>query len=208
MKFFVSIEIDRHGGGVSFYIRSDISYKLNSFLSNEIENITFDILMPHTKPITVGIIYRPPNQSKLLDIFEENLPKLSTSYREIYFLGDFNIYLFENGKYVFQEPSSNNKNLDSFTKKDHECCTLFGLKQLIKCPTRVTCNSSSILDHALASFPDRVSQSGLTDIGISDHQLIYCTRKTARIKRYCHKQMTFCSLKNIHLRFMKRLWEN
>ena len=49
---------NRYGGGVACYIRSD-SYKLNSFLPNEIENITFDILMPHTKPITVGIIYRP-----------------------------------------------------------------------------------------------------------------------------------------------------
>ena len=62
--------------------------------------------------------------------------------------------------------------------------------------TRVTCNSSPILDHVLASFPDRVSQSGVIHIGILDHQLIYCTRKTARIKSYCHKQITFRSLKN------------
>ena len=51
----------RHEGGVACYIRSDISCKLNSFLPNEIENSTFNILMPHTKPITIGIIYRPPN---------------------------------------------------------------------------------------------------------------------------------------------------
>ena len=187
---------NRHGRGVACYIRSDISCKLNYFLPNEIENITFDVLMPHTKPIKVGIIYRPPNQSKFLDIFEENLPKLNTSYSEIYFLGDFNINLFENGKYVFQKSSCNNKNLDSFTKKYHECGILFGLKQLIKCPTRVTCNSTSILDHVLASIPNRVSQSGVIDIGILDHQLIYCIRKTAKIKSYCHKQITFHSLKN------------
>ena len=88
---------------------------------------------------------------------------------------------------VFDEFSSYNKNLDLFTKKYH-CtkntnCTLFGLKQLIKCPTHITCNSSSILDHVLASFSDRVSQSGVIDVDISDHQLIYCTRKTARTKR-------------------------
>ena len=71
---------------------------------------------------------------------------------------------------------------------------LFGLKQLIKCPTRVRC-SSSILDHVLAIFRDRVSQSGVIDVGISDHQLTYCTRKTGRIKSYCHKQITFRSLK-------------
>ena len=60
---------NRHGGYVACYIRSEISHKLNSFLPNETENITFNILMPHTKPITIGIIYRPPNQSKCFDIF-------------------------------------------------------------------------------------------------------------------------------------------
>ena len=176
----------RHGG-VASYIRSNISYRLNSFLPNEIETIKIDILMPHLRPITIGIIYRPPNQSKFLDHFEENLPKLNSSYREIYFLDDFSINLLENGKYILDKSSSNNKILVSFTKKYHEYWTLFGLKQLIKCPTRVTCNSSSILDHILASFPDRLFERGVIDVGISDHQLIYCARKTARIKSYCNK---------------------
>ena len=158
---------NQQGGDLACYIRSDISYKLSSILLNVIKNIT----LPHTKLITVGIIYRPPNQFKFLDIFEENLPKLNTSYREIYFLGNFNSNLFENGKYIFHKSSSNNKNLDSLKKKYHKCYTLFGLKQLIKCPVRVTSNSSSILDHVLASFPNMVSQSAVIDIGISDHQL-------------------------------------
>ena len=94
---------NRQGGGVACCIRSNISYKLSSCLPNEIENITFDILMTHTKPTTIGIIYRPPNQSKFIDIFEENLPKLNSSYREIYFLGDLNINLYENGKYMLDK---------------------------------------------------------------------------------------------------------
>ena len=112
-KFFVSIEI---ATDEVLLVTLEVTYNLSSFLPNEIENTTFDILMPHTKPITIGVIYRPPNQSKFLDIFEVNLPKLNTSYREIYFLGDFIINLFENGKYIFDKSSSNNKNLDSFTK--------------------------------------------------------------------------------------------
>ena len=52
---------NQHGGGVAYYIRSDISYKLNSFLPSEIENNTFDILMPYTKLITIGNISRLPN---------------------------------------------------------------------------------------------------------------------------------------------------
>ena len=132
--------------------------------------------MPYTKPITTRIIYRHLNQFKVLDIFEENLPKLNISYREIYFQDDFNITLFQNGKFVFFKSSNNNKKQDSFTN--------------------VTCNISSILGHVLASFPDRASQSGIANLGISDRQLIYCTRKTAKNKSYCHKQVNFRFLKN------------
>ena len=160
--------------------------------------------MPHTKPMTVAIIYRPPNQSKFLDVFEENLPKRSISYHKFYFLGDFNINPFENGKYVFQKSSSNNKNLDSFTKKYHECCTLFGLKQVIKCPTHVTCHSSSILDHVLASFSDRVSQSGVIDIGISDHQLYIAPGELQELRATAINKLLSVLLKIIHLTFMKR----
>ena len=73
---------------------------------------------------------------------------------------------------------------------------MFGLKQFIESPTRITCSSSSIIDHVLASFPDRVTQQGILNVGLSDHQLIYCTRKITRIKRGRHKQITFRSFKN------------
>ena len=49
-------------------------------------------------------------QSKFLGIFEGTQPKLSKNYREIYLIGNFNINLFKNGKYVFDKSSSNNKN--------------------------------------------------------------------------------------------------
>ena len=73
---------------------------------------------------------------------------------------------------------------------------MFGLKQLIEFPARVTCSSSTIIDHILASFPNRVSQQGVIDVGLSDHQIIYCTRKISRIKRGTHKQIRYHSLKN------------
>lgn len=50
-----------HSRGVACYTGSYISFKLNSCLKNDIENITFIILMTHTKSITTGIISRPPN---------------------------------------------------------------------------------------------------------------------------------------------------
>ena len=56
--------------------------------------------------------------------------------------------------------------------------------------------SSTIINHMLASFPNRVSEESFTDDGPSDHQIIYCTRKTSRIKRGMHKQVKFRLLKN------------
>ena len=44
---------NRHGGGVSCYIRNDLNYNIISVFSCEIENIT------NSKPVIVGTIYRP-----------------------------------------------------------------------------------------------------------------------------------------------------
>ena len=66
----------------------------------------------------------------------------------------------------------------------------------MSCPSRKSYSSSTIIDHILASYPERVSQKGIIDIGISDHQLIFCTRKTFKTKIASHKQISFHSLKN------------
>ena len=58
---------NRHGGGVACYIRSDISFNIRGNFSNEVENIFFDMLLPKAKPTLMGILYRPPDQSKFLD---------------------------------------------------------------------------------------------------------------------------------------------
>ena len=47
---------NRKGGGVACYVRNDLSYIEKDFFPEEIENIFFEILLPKTKPITLGII--------------------------------------------------------------------------------------------------------------------------------------------------------
>ena len=67
--------------------------------------------------------------------------------------------------------------------------------QLIKSPTRVTCSTSSLIGYILTTSLNRVSHKGIIDVGYSNHQLIYCTRKFSRTKVGSHKQTTFRSLK-------------
>ena len=83
-----------HGGGVACYIRSDISFNVRGDFSSEIENIFLDILLPKTKPILIGILYRPPDQSKFLDNLSTSISQTcSFNEQEVYILGDLNINL-------------------------------------------------------------------------------------------------------------------
>ena len=73
------------------------------FFPKDIENICFELLIPNTKPIVVGPIYRPPNQISFMKIFNENLSKEDTKNVETYILGDFNLNFWWNDHYVFQK---------------------------------------------------------------------------------------------------------
>ena len=68
---------------------------------------------------------------------------------------------------------------------------MFGLNQLNESPTRITWSSSSIIDQILLSFPDRLTQPEILNVGLFDQQLTFI-----RIKRGGHKQIKFSSFKN------------
>ena len=87
---------NRKGGGVACYVRNDLSYIEKDFFPEEIKNIFFEILLPKTKPITIGIIYRPPDQNNFLQTLNENFAKLDTLKKELYILGDFNVNFYQN----------------------------------------------------------------------------------------------------------------
>ena len=56
---------------------------------------------------------------------------------------------------------------------------VYGLRQLITEPTRVTPSSSSLIDLIFTDQPDLVSFSGISHVGISDHSLVYAFRKVS-----------------------------
>ena len=55
---------------------------------------------------------------------------------------------------------------------------VYGLKNLIKSPTRIGKTSSTLLDLILTNNTRRVFSSGVVDADISDHSLIYTILKT------------------------------
>ena len=83
--------------------------------------------------------------------------------------------------------------------KYKEFCQSFSLKEIIKEPTRITCSTSSLLcllDQILTNASEKISQKGIINTGLSDHQLIYCTRKILKSKLNKHNQIQVRSLKN------------
>ena len=133
--------------------------------------------------------------------------KFDTLKKELYILGDFNVNLYQNQNHT----RCKNNTLVSATfsndvKNYLKFCTIFGLIQIIKFPIRMTCSSTSLIDHILASFPERSSQEGVINVGLSDRELIYCTRKISRIKTEgVHKKLNSVRLRATWLMLIKTL---
>ena len=141
----------------------------------------------------MGTAYRPPSQGSFTETITKHFSKANNNDAEIYILGDFNIKLFSKQRYIFHQTDT--QSMSHEVKNYFYFCSLYGLEQLIKSPNRVTCGTSSLIGHILTTFPERVSHKGIIDVGLSNHQLIHCTRKFSRNKIGTHKQITFLSLK-------------
>ena len=117
-----------------------VTYK--NFFVNEIGKFFVEILFPRAKPLIVGIIYRPPNQSNFLEIINANFDKLDTDTKELYIFGDFNINMYQKNKCIARDVNTiSSKFFSSDVDNYHQFCIMHGLKQLAKSPTGVTCST-------------------------------------------------------------------
>ena len=122
----------------------------------------------------IGIFYRPPNVNTFLETFANDLKLIDLKETEVYFLGDFNINLLVNDKFVLKENQSLDfRNLNCPLMSKHKgLCQTFLLKEIIQEPTRIASTTSSLLDYILTNAGWKISQKGVIDVGLSDHQLI------------------------------------
>ena len=97
---------NRNGAGVACYIRNDLCFNFKNIFSNSIEHIFFEVLIPKVKPIAIGILNRHPNENDFLNRFSNDFQQIDSKTNEIYLLGDFNINLLQNGKFILKENQS------------------------------------------------------------------------------------------------------
>ena len=122
-----------HAGGVCAFIREDLAFNSRSDLNNpDLEDLWFEILLPKSKPLYIGVCYRTNRITKCFEYLENTLSKLRSDC-DFIVLGDFNVCLIK----------SKGKLVNSY----RQLLNFFSSKQLIKEPTRITETSSSLLDH-------------------------------------------------------------
>nr|XP_053634209.1 uncharacterized protein LOC128689774 [Cherax quadricarinatus] len=176
------LDRNRKGGGVCAYIRNDLAYNPRPDLNNnKLEILWFEVLLPKTKPILVGTSYRPPTQDQFLEDFSRVLSGVESNCETI-ILGDFNI--------CFQQQNN------GLCKRYKQILGLNSYTQLINKPTRITQFSATLIDHILCNRAENISQSGIITTGLSDHFIIYCTRKITRDRIGLHRTIKMRSTRN------------
>ena len=173
------------GGGLIVYVKEGIQTCRRTDLENEnLECIWLEIKPKKSKAFLVGNIYRPPNSTiHWNEIFEACIENVLGEDKEIYLMGDINRDLLnnqiKNAWSDYMEP--------------------FGLTQLVSEPTRVTGDSSTLIDHIYANCPENVNSINIPKIGLSDHFPIFFTRKMhVQPPKTDHYTISYRSFKNFN----------
>ena len=158
------LKIDKTGGGVALYINEALqtNYLPNKSkcIDNCAEIVTVEVTLATGKKVLVSCVYRAPNINVdiLSDFFLEILR--NNRNKTIYLCGDFNIDLLQSDK---------NNSISNFI--DH--LYSMGLHPLITRPTRITCQSKTLIDNIFTSDVKSNIQSGLLINDTSDHLPIF-----------------------------------
>ena len=159
-----------NGGGISIYIRDSIKYKRRLDIpTDNLELIFIEVEPPKSKSFLVLAWYCPPSDpAASFTKLEKDLSFWDKEGREIILLGDTNCDL---------TPKQAEQPIDNNSKHMLDLYELFSFKQLIEEPTRVTLTTSSINDHIATTSARNIVKSGVYEVSMSDHYMVYCIRK-------------------------------
>ena len=178
-----------YAGELMIFVRNDLCFILTKELGDQngidksnfrTEHIILKVKVAKSW-FTVMAIYRPPSIPTSQWKFElSRLFEVVTAFsNDVICVGDFNNNLLDpkDGGHL------------------RDLLEVYGLKNLIKSPTRIGKTSSTLLDLILTNNTRRVFSSGVVDADISDHSLIYTILKTTA-PRLRSRKIQLRSLKN------------
>ena len=140
---------------------------MSSFVPENIEAVCLEIVQPKTQPILITTVYHPPSSNtNFMDDLENYLHVLDGQNKELILTGDLNCDLSLSV-------------LQSFSRRLMDILELFQMKQVIADPTRITSNTASLLDIIATNRSDKVKESSVIHLGISDHSVVYVSLKVS-----------------------------
>ena len=165
--------------GIGVYIHNCISQyviRRHDLETPSIENIWLEMRTPKNPPLLIAFVYRNgKSQDSWMEDFANMLDAASLHNLNMIILGDLNIDLL---------PKNSSCNL---VKKWNDYINMYGLKQLIKDPTRVEklgkIVTSSLIDHIYVNCVPIVKRTFISHHSISDHKAIICDLSYDMIKR-------------------------
>ena len=167
-NLFVSCRDTGEGGGTAIYVIKSLQVKQRQELNLNLENTWLEIDIEQNKlyrKIIIGCIYMPPrySSSRFLDCMQFTLDKLEHERKFIVIAGDFNY----NTLNIDDNDSISFSNLFSS----------YGFISTISKPTRVTLDTSTLLDNIYINNSNLFVSSGVILEDLSDHFPVFSLLK-------------------------------
>lgn len=178
------------GGGVMTYVSSRLSFRSRDDLMHPSLEMVWVEVFSKNKSIMVGTVYR--SQIEPISFWNNlniSIEKALGITKYVVIVGDLNENLL-------------NTNLNNL----RDIIMINNLTNLISCPTRVTHNSSTLLDPILVTNDIQFFDSGVIEVdeNISDHRITYLTislgyslKKSFKRQIWLYEQSDFNKLNNL-----------
>ena len=152
--------VPKKGGGVGVYIRNTLNYSLSNLYNynkscNDIEILWLELRFPHCKNMLLGSVYRPPDGN-----VTEFCDTLATMVNDLSLQSHKEILLLGDFNIHYGKTGDTD------------------LSQKVTLPTRLNNTIDLIYTNA-----EHIMNAGVMDIFLSDHSLVYCTKK--KVKQHC-----------------------
>ena len=154
-------------GGVAVYTTVRLRFaQMNNFPLHCSESIWLKVQHQNdSKKFVIGTIYRHPQES--VDLFVEDfsqcLEKLTNDNFTLYILGDINIININKGAFELSQ-----------AKKYTNAITSSGAVSVVTLPTRVTNNSSTVIDHIITNDLNHQVTPRVIRSSMTDHYVVAC----------------------------------
>ena len=118
-------------------------------------------------------MYRPPTDLSFYGAFNVMLEKVLSTMKNIVIMGDLNSDL----------SFKRNEDAEShFGRRLLRILRSYGLKCVIKEPTRISDVAQTLIDLIIVSYPEKITAAGESNLGISDHSFVYANLRMRKEK--------------------------